>query len=64
LETLPGTDSDEFAALVQRLRARLLDLEVDPVEPLTAGEAPEGVKGVELLALGGLVVQVVRQPEC
>ena len=62
LETLPDTDSEELAALVQRLRAELLDLDVDRVEPLTAGEAPEGAKGVELLALGGLVVQFVLQP--
>jgi hypothetical protein len=62
LETLPDTDSEELAALVQRLRAELLDLDVDRVEPLTAGEAPEGAKGVELLALGVLVVQFVLQP--
>ena len=62
LETLPDTDSEELAALVQRLRAELLDLGVDRLEPLTAGEAPEGAKGVELLALGGLVVQFVLQP--
>ena len=62
LETLPDTDSEELAALVQRLRAELLDLDVDRVEPLTAGEAPEGAKGVELLALGGLVVQFVLLP--
>jgi hypothetical protein len=43
LETLP--DSEELAALVQRLRAELLDLDVDHVEPLTAGEAPEDAKG-------------------
>jgi hypothetical protein len=63
VETLPDTDSEELAALVQRLRAELLDLDVDRVEPLTAGEAPEGAKGVELLALGGLVVQFALQPE-
>jgi hypothetical protein len=34
LETLPGTDSDELAALVQRLRALLLDLDVDRADPL------------------------------
>jgi hypothetical protein len=62
LETVPDTDSEEFAALVQRLRTELLDLDVDRVEPLTAGEAPEGAKGVELLALGVLVVQFVLQP--
>jgi hypothetical protein len=63
LETLPDTDSEELAALVQRLRAELVDLDVDRVEPLPAGEAPEGAKGVELLALGGLVVQFVLQSD-
>ncbi len=63
VETLPDTDAEELAALARRLRAELLDLDVDRVEPLTAGEAPEGAKGVELLALGGLVVQFVLQPE-
>ncbi len=62
LETLSDTDSEELAVLVQRLRTELLDLDVDRVEPLTAGEAPEGAKGVELLALGVLVVQFVLQP--
>jgi hypothetical protein len=46
LETLPDTDSEELAALVQRLRAELHELDVDRVEPLTAGEAPERPKGV------------------
>ena len=32
-ETLPDTDSEELAALIQRLRAELLDLDVDRVEP-------------------------------
>jgi hypothetical protein len=46
LETLP--DSEELAARVQRLRAELLNLDVEHVKPLTAGEAPDGAKGVEL----------------
>jgi hypothetical protein len=62
LETLSDTDSEELAALVQGLRAELHELDVDGVEPLAAGEAPEGAKGVEL-ALRDLVVQFVLQPE-
>jgi hypothetical protein len=58
----PDTDSEELAELAHRLRTELLDLDVEAVEPMTAGEAPEGAKGVELLALGGLVVRfMVRQ---
>jgi hypothetical protein len=63
LRTLPDTDSEELAALIQRLRAELLDLDVDRVEPLPAGEVSEGAKGVELLTLDGPVVQFVLQPE-
>lgn len=63
VKTFPETDSEELAELAHRLRAELLDLDVDGVEPMTAGEAPEGAKGVELLAFGGLVVQFVLQQE-
>jgi hypothetical protein len=55
----PGTDSEELAELASRLRTELLDLDVDAVVPMAAGDAPEGAKGVELLALGGLVVRFV-----
>jgi hypothetical protein len=63
VETLPDTDSEELATLTRRLRSELLDLDVDAIESMTAGDAPDGAKGVELLALGGLVVQFVLQPE-
>jgi hypothetical protein len=63
VQTLADTDAEELAVLVRRLRTELLDLDVDRVEPLVTGEAPEGTRGVELLALGGLVVQFVLQPE-
>ena len=65
LEVEPRSDADpeELAELAHRLRSELLDLEVEAVEPMTAGDAPEGAKGVELLALGGLVVQFVLRQE-
>jgi hypothetical protein len=56
-------DPEELAALVRRLRGELLELDVDTVVPLTAGEAPDGAKGVELLAIGGLLIEFVLQPE-
>jgi hypothetical protein len=63
VESRPDTDSEELAELARRLRMELLDLDVEAVEPMTAGEAPEGAKGVELLALGGLVVRFVLRQE-
>jgi hypothetical protein len=60
-----GADSDaeELAELTRRLRGQLLELDVDAVEPATAGEAPAGSKGVELLAIGGLVIQFAMKSE-
>jgi hypothetical protein len=63
LHTSSDTDSEELAALVYRLRSELLELDVDSVVPLTAGEAPDGAKGVELLTLGGLLIEFLLQPE-
>jgi hypothetical protein len=60
-----GADSDaeELADLTRRLREQLLELDVDAVEPATGGEAPTGSKGVELLAIGGLVIQFAMKSE-
>jgi hypothetical protein len=60
-----GADSDaeELAELTRRLRGQLLELDVDAVEPATGGEAPTGSKGVELLAIGGLVIQFAMKSE-
>lgn len=56
-------DSEELSALVRRLRSELLELDVDAVRPVTAGDAPSGAKGIELLTLGGLLIDFVLQPE-
>ncbi|MFC5006327.1 hypothetical protein ACFPIJ_51965 [Dactylosporangium cerinum] len=45
-----GGDDEEVAALVRRLRAELLELDVERVEALTEDTAPDGAKG-----LGSLV---------
>ena len=57
LDAGPGHDAEELAELTQRLRDELLELDVDAVEPATSGAAPDGAKGLELLAVGGLVVR-------
>jgi hypothetical protein len=41
----------------------LLDLDIGAVEPITAAAASKCAKGVELLALGGLLVQYVLHQE-
>jgi hypothetical protein len=59
----PDSDAEELAELTRRLRGQLLELDVDAVEPATGGEAPAGAKGVELLAIGGLVIQFAMKSE-
>jgi hypothetical protein len=60
LDAGADSDAEELADLTRRLRTELLDLDIDSVEHVAGGVAPEGAKGVELLSIGGLVVQFVR----
>jgi hypothetical protein len=55
-----GTDHDaeELAELAQGLRSELLQLDVDAVALARDGGAPDGAKGIELFAFGGLVVHL------
>jgi len=63
VEPRPDADGEELAELARRLRTELLDLDVEAVKPMTAGDTPEGAKGVELLAIGGMVVKFVLRQE-
>ena len=63
LQAGPDTDAEELAQLVGRLRAELLDLDVDAVQQPVRGDVPEDSKGTGLLAAGELVVQLVTSPE-
>jgi hypothetical protein len=56
-------DEEELDQLAGSLREALLELDVDEVAQATAGEAPEGAKGLELLTIGGLVVRFVLRPD-
>jgi hypothetical protein len=58
-----GTDAEELAELVGRLRAEFLDLDVDTVQRSVQGETPKDAKGVGLQAAGELVVGLVASPE-
>ncbi len=59
----PGADEDELERLARSLRAELLELDVDAVEPVAAGPAPEDARAVEALMLGALVVRLGRNSE-
>jgi hypothetical protein len=63
LQAGPDTDAEEIAQLVGRLRAELLDLDVDAVQRPVRMEAPEDSKGAGLLAVSELVVGLVASPE-
>ena len=48
----------EFDELTAALQRELLQLDVDGVERVSAGPAPDGSRGVDLAALGALIVEV------
>ena len=54
----PGADAETLDQLTNDLRLELLELDVDSVSPVSAGPAPEDSKGLELVAIGALLVHV------
>lgn len=55
----PDADPEEIDALTRGLRAEILEVdEVDRVEQATGGPAPDGSKGLDVAAIGALVVGV------
>ena len=61
LQVVPVGDAPDDEALAESALAlghELAELDVDEVSPVAAGEAPAGAKGVELLALGGLLIKL------
>jgi hypothetical protein len=63
LKVQPASDGDdaELAELTQRLRSRLLGLDVDAVDPIADTSPPaEGAKGLEALA-GWLAVRLGKE---
>jgi len=53
-------DQEGLAEFTAALRQELLDLDVDSVERLSAGEAPPGSRGFDVAVLGTLVVTLAR----
>ena len=49
-------DAEELDALTDSLRRELLELDVDSVRPVVRGEAPEGSKGLDVAAIGAVIV--------
>lgn len=58
-----GEDSEELEQLTTRLRRELLELDVVRVERVPLGEPPPGTRAVDALAIGGLVVGLLRRRE-
>lgn len=55
----PDADPEEIDQLTRALRAEILEVEeVDRVEQATAGPAPDGSKGLDVAAVGALVVGI------
>jgi hypothetical protein len=61
VELGPDADDEEVAEATLQLRRELLDLDVDSVDLPTAGQPPPGTRGVELAALGALLVSVTSR---
>jgi hypothetical protein len=52
----PEADPERMDRLTSDLRQELLELDVDSVSPVSAGPAPPDSKGLELAAIGTLLV--------
>jgi hypothetical protein len=51
-----GSDAERLVALTGYLRAELLQLDVEDVAALPAGEPPPGARAFDMTAVGGLLV--------
>jgi hypothetical protein len=60
-----GADADEqeIEESTARLRRQLLELDVESVDLVRAGEAPPGTRAADIMILGGLLVTLSKSPE-
>jgi hypothetical protein len=58
-----GADLERIGALAGYLRAELLQLDVEDVRPLPAGEAPPGSRAFEVAAVGALLVSLGKSAD-
>jgi len=57
-----GVSAEEVERAGESLREELLELDVDSVHRLSEGTAPPGSRGVDIAALGGLLVSLPATP--
>jgi hypothetical protein len=53
-----GADSERMEQLTLALRRELLQLDVEDVEPVRTGPAPEGTRAIDVAAVGTLLVSL------
>lgn len=58
-----GADAERIDQLTGHLRRELGQLEVEDVRGLPTGEAPPGTRGLEIMAVGGLLVTLGRSAQ-
>jgi hypothetical protein len=55
-----GIDEEELERLARSLRAELLELDVDAVEPAAGDPAPENSRAIEALMVGALIIRLAQ----
>jgi IS4 transposase len=53
-----GADAERIDQLTRMLRRELDELDVERVEPLGAGDSPQGARGLDMAVVGGLIVTI------
>ena len=53
-------DEEELERLARSLRAELLELDVDAVEPAAGDSVPENARAVEALMVGALIIRLAQ----
>ena len=56
--SLDGGNDAELDELTRQLKAEVEDLRVDSVEQVSAGDAPDGTKAVDMLVIGQMAVSL------
>lgn len=57
--SIPDSTDEELDNATRRLVTELRDLDVESVKLLTTGEAPEGTKGLDSVAIGAIAISVL-----
>lgn len=58
-----GAEDDELALAAGQLRQQLLQLDVEDVQLVSAGSAPDGSRSAGALAVGELSITILQSPE-